>query len=132
METGLLHLHSFIRWVVVLVMVAGLGYAIYGIAGGHAFNKTAERLTRAFGITLGIQWIVGILVLLVMGRFDVPYRWEHAVTMTGALIVAHLYIPFKQRSAATRYGIMVAIILAVALLVYIGVARLPQGWRMMP
>jgi hypothetical protein len=129
MDTILLYLHSWVRWVVVIVMIAALFYAIYGLTARRDFDKNANLLTRIFGMLFGLQWLLGLILFVLQGQFEVATRIEHAVTMTGALIVAHLYIPFKKRSAITRYGVMIAILLVVSILVYVGVARVGMGWN---
>jgi hypothetical protein len=48
--------------------------------------------------------------------------------MTVALVVAHLYLAFRRRDDQTRYVASLVVIIVTAIIVFVGVARLPQGW----
>ncbi len=131
MMTGLLHLHSAVRWVVVLIAVALLVKLVIGVATKAPFDTQTARLLRAFTIGFSIQWFLGLVLIAVAG-FNVPYRIEHAVTMTIALVFAHMTAMFK-RAPDSRRTLMTLIFVVIALvLVYVGIARLPLGWRLLP
>jgi Na+/H+ antiporter NhaC len=119
--------HSGIRWLVVLAMLGAFVYLLVGYFQRSPYTKTTHRALVIFSSLVGVQWALGILLLIVMGTFT-SYQWEHAVTMTLAVLLAHLYTRFKTRPDMVRYQIGLATILGVAVIVFIGVARLPQGW----
>lgn len=131
METGLFHAHSGVRWLVVGITVVAFVWLLIGLFKGRAYDKTTHRIMTAFSSLIGAQWLLGIILFLVMdGSMSLSHRWEHAGTMTLALLVAHLHMPFKRRPDSLRYKVGLGVIIAVLVIVYIGVARLPQGWGM--
>ncbi|PJF21152.1 MAG: hypothetical protein CUN56_12550 [Phototrophicales bacterium] len=130
MENMLFYAHSGVRWIVVLLTVIALIWLTYGLATRKAFDKRTQTLVSVWAGFVGLQWILGILLFLVLGGFDLGYRWEHAGIMTIALAVAHAYVPLKKRADNIRYQGIIASIALVLVLVFIGVARLPQGWTM--
>ena len=129
MENFLYEMHSGVRWLVVLMTFIAFGYLLFGMLQSRAYDKRTHQVMVAWSSLVGIQWVLGIILFLVLGAFDVGYQWEHATTMTIALAVAHLYMPFKKRPDALRYRAGLAVIAIVMVLVFVGVARLPQGWE---
>jgi hypothetical protein len=128
MDTLILTLHSWVRWLVVIVTAAAFVYALYGLATRREYDKNATLIMRIFSSLIGVQWLLGLILFVMRGQFSNPSYIEHATTMTGVVIIAHLYLPFKKRPSMTRYGIMLAVVVVVSVLVFVGVARLPQGW----
>ncbi len=130
MNEFLTYAHSGLRWLVVLMTIVAFGYLLVRAVQSKPFHKQTHLIVVAWSSLFGVQWILGLVLFIALGGFDVAYRWEHLVTMTIALAVAHAYVPLKKRPDATRYYGVLASILVVLVLVYIGVARLPQGWGM--
>lgn len=129
MNDFLLQLHSGVRWLVVLVTIIALIKLILGLVQKSAYDTLTQRLMMAFSMLISVQWLIGIILFLVMNSFSVGYRWEHAVTMTIAVAVANMHRRWKAAPDATRYRSSLIIVVVVLALVFIGVARLPQGWR---
>lgn len=131
----LLTIHSIVRWIITLVALALIVRLALGLAKKLPFDKTARGLTAAFSGLMDTQMLLGILFLLVSGFGLVSgaadgfprYRWEHAVAMTLAVIVAHL--PARWKSAAddirTR-NTLIAVVIAL-LIVFLGIIPL-GGW----
>jgi hypothetical protein len=132
MIVGVWHLHSAVRWLVVVITVALLVKLVIGLVTGGAFDGLARGLTRAFSIATGVQWLIGIVLFLVFGSFDIRYRWEHAIVMTVAVALAGMTSRWKDAPDSKRYQMTLLIVVIVLALVYVGVALLPQGWRAMP
>lgn len=130
MDNMLFYAHSGVRWLVVLLTVLALVWLIYGMATRKPFDKRTQTLISVWAGFIGLQWILGILLFLVLGGFDLGYRWEHALIMTLALAAAHAYVPLKKRADNVRYQGVTISIMVVLVLVFVGVARLPQGWTM--
>ncbi|MEQ8673123.1 MAG: hypothetical protein RLP44_07035 [Aggregatilineales bacterium] len=128
MENFITQAHSGIRWLVVLMTIVAFIYLLWGMLQSRPYDKRTHQVMVVWSSLVGVQWLIGIILFLVLGAFDVGYRWEHFVTMTIALTVAHLYMPFKSRPDALRYRAGLAVIIGVMILVFVGVARLPQGW----
>ena len=132
MLIGLWHLHSAVRWLVVIITVALLVKLVVGLVGSQPFDRLASGLTRAFSISIGVQWLLGPILFVVFGGFDVRYRWEHAVVMTVAVALAGMTARWKNSPDSQRYRMTLLMVVIVLVLVYVGVALLPQGWRVTP
>lgn len=136
--TGLRHLHSFVRWILVLIIVAALVKLGIGLAQNAAYDSVMERLMRAFSITTGLQWLVGLVFFIVfavqIGGFGnlQSYNWLHLVVMTVATGLAGMHRRFKDAPDRSRYRASLIIVVMVLVLVVIGVAVLPYGWRAFP
>ncbi len=133
--TGLSHLHSAVRWLVVIVTVAALIKLVAGLVQRTSYDALSHRLMIAFSGVTTVQWVVGLVFLLVYGGvvgFGVRHFWEHAAVMTVAVGLSHMHMRFRNAEAPIRYRnnlILVGVVLA---LVILGVALLPQGWRLFP
>jgi hypothetical protein len=123
----LFHAHSGLRWLVVLATIIALAWMLLGLLQKRAYDSTARRIMLAFAGLVTLQWLVGLILFLVMGGFDVGYRWEHAVIMTAAVAVSHMHNRWKNAPDALRYRNSLLIVIAALALVFIGVARLPGG-----
>ena len=127
-----LQLHSCLRWLIVLVAVAGL--VVFGLvwAGRLRPSKGTWGLMAAFAGLVDLQMLLGIIYLLWNGLATdtgfPTYRIEHAVTMLVAVAVAHLNARWRSAAEPIRARNNVLLILGVLVLIYLGVARLPQGW----
>jgi hypothetical protein len=128
MENMLFHAHSGLRWLVMLMTVVAFVYLLVGAIQSKPFDKLTHRVVVIWSSLFGLQWLLGLVLFIVMG--STTERLEHMVTMTIALAVAHAYVPLKKRPDATRYYGILASILVVLVLIYMGVQRLPQGWGM--
>ncbi|MEO8607052.1 MAG: hypothetical protein ABI690_04190 [Chloroflexota bacterium] len=82
----------------------------------------------AFSGLITIQWVLGLILLLVLGVFNSGAIWGHTGIMTVAVAVSHMYNRWKNADDATRYQRGLMIIVAVLVLVIIGVA-LVGGWK---
>jgi hypothetical protein len=126
-------IHSLVRWLVVLVALAALIWGVMGLLN-RANAKTERIVMSAFAGFIDLQVLVG-LILLIWSGLATPigfprYRMEHTVIMLVAAAVAHL--PMRWRKAdlpqATRSRNNLIVVAVVLVLVYAGVALLPQGW----
>jgi hypothetical protein len=139
MTNMLYYTHTGTRWLVVLALIVALGFMIYSLVS----NREQDRITRivmlTFSSLVGVQWVIGLFYYLVYGSIVQNYSqrpWvEHLSTMTVALIVAHLYLPFRRRASTRTYYIAsTVILLVVAVLIYLGVSVLAGDgrWRFQP
>lgn len=128
MTDFLFNLHSGLRWLIVLMTVVAFGWLLLSLLRTGNYTVRTHQVMVTWSSLIGVQWLTGLILFVVLGDFNVTHRWEHLVTTTLALFVAHLYIPFKQRSSRIRYQAGLVFILLTLALIYVGVARLPQGW----
>lgn len=132
MNDILMWTHALVRWLVVALTLLALVVLVLRLVQRGTYDALVERVMRFFSIGIALQWVVGLVYFVVLGAFNIGYRWEHLTTMTLALVAAHIHYMVKKRPARTRLIIGVVSIVIVLLLVYVGVARLPQGWRVLP
>jgi uncharacterized membrane protein len=135
MLTGVRHLHSLVRWIVVIITVVALIKLIMGLVQNSAYDALTARIMRFFSIGIDIQWLIGVILIIVYGTtvgFGVRHIWEHAGVMTVAVVLGHLPARWKNANDRTRYRNSLLIVIVVLALVFVGVALLPQGWRVLP
>ncbi len=128
MEDMLYYAHSGLRWLVVLMTFVALGWLIVRLAQRKPYDDTTHRVVTIWSSLFGVQWVLGILLFVVLGGFDLAHRWEHTLTMTLGLVAAHIHFMVKRRADNVRYNGALAGIAGTLLLLFIGVVRLPQGW----
>jgi Flp pilus assembly pilin Flp len=128
--TILLTIHSITRWLATLTAIALIVRLVIGLIRKQPFDKSASALTGAFGGLMDTQMLLGVLFFILDGLAKTgfpPYRWEHAVTMLLAVIVAHLPAMWKNKNDATRTRNTLIAVSISLLLVFIGVRPL-GGW----
>ncbi len=127
---ALLTFHSILRWLVTLVAIALLARLALGLVKKQPFDKSATSLTAAFGGLMDAQMLLGLLFFLLDGLGKTgfpPYRWEHAVTMFLAVIVAHLPALWKKKADNLRTRNTLIAVAVALLLVFIGIRSI-GGW----
>ena len=127
--SALLTIHSYVRWLIVIVaIVAAVKFAIGWLRGG-AFQGMDRGLTSGFSGLIDLQVTIG-LVYLVWNGLAVEgfpmFRIEHAITMIIAAVVAHLPVRWKNADDKTRFRNSLFIVLDVLIIIFIGVVRLPK------
>jgi hypothetical protein len=128
-------LHSWLRWVIVILGIVAVVRAIVGRNG--PWTRTDDTIGKWFGMTVDIQFVIGILLYVwlspitqaAFADFGAAMRnaglrfWavEHVVGMVIALALVHVgrtkirkatTDSRKHRLAATFYGIALIIMLA--------------------
>ncbi len=129
-------LHSWTRWLVVVVAVVALVVFILGLIQNRPWNQNANRLLNAYSSLLGLQWLFGAVLLIAYGSltgFGQRHLWEHLFIQTVAVVIANAHHGWRRRDLADsvrwRNGL---IVIAVSLiLALIGVFLLPVAiqWR---
>jgi len=129
-------LHSWLRWLALIVGVAAVGNGFAGWFGRREWSAAGERWGRLFTLVLDIQLLLGLVLYFVSplvqtarGDFgaamgDPALRFwsvEHVAMMVVALAVAHIGraairkapdAATKHRRAALLFGLALVIILA--------------------
>lgn len=124
MDVMLFHTHSFLRWLVVLSTLVAIVWMARGLLQKRTYDALDRRVMTIFSSLVGAQWVVGLLLFVVQGIFNLRERWEHLVTMTLVLVVSHVHMMLKKRDDRTRYlGGLISVVVAL-LLVFAGVAVL--------
>jgi hypothetical protein len=124
----LLHGHN--RWLVALVWAVLAVQLVVGAV--RSMPRRWARLTLLGLLALfALQLLLGIALFVWRweGLAQVPhYRWEHVVTMLAALLLLHLPLRWKRLEEPLWWRRTLWVVLAVGVLVFLGVARLPKGW----
>ena len=127
-------IHGHSRWLVVAAVVVAALYMLYGGLTRRAYDKVAYRVMLAFSSIVGLQWVLGLLVFVLVSGLQGGFRWEHAITNTIALAVAHAHFSMKRQIGAAEsqpalYWRGLLIIGLTMAVVFVGVSRLPyDAW----
>ena len=65
MYTGLLHFHSLLRWVLLLLLIAVLAKAFMGRKGGKVFGPGDRKLSLFTMITAHLQLVFGVVLYMI-------------------------------------------------------------------
>ena len=125
----LLTIHSYLRWLIVIVAaIAAVKFAL-GWLRGSAFKSMDRGLTSGFSRLIDLQVTLGLIYLIWNGLavegFPM-FRIEHAITMIIAAAVAHLPARWKNADDKKRFRNSLFIVLDVLIIIFIGVVRLPK------
>lgn len=127
----LLIIHSFVRWLVVLVGVIAIVKFLIGWLNKSAFQKIDNRLVAAFGGLMDLQATLGLILLLWNGLVDGAgfprYRLEHMGMMIIAVVLSHMSARFKKAEDTIRFRNTSFLYLGVFVLIFVGLVTLPNG-----
>lgn len=104
MSQGLLHLHNFLRWVVLLFVVLTLVRSMSGMGGKKAFTAGDRKTALFMMISADVQLLLGLALYFMKGWMDVLgsgadvmsnkynrfFAVEHAIGMLLAIILIHV------------------------------------------
>ncbi|MBL7718559.1 MAG: hypothetical protein JNL72_06975 [Flavipsychrobacter sp.] len=71
MQTGMLHLHNFLRWLIVLFALLTIIKGLSGLSGRKAFTKADKRWSLFLMICADIQLLLGLYLYYARGWFSV-------------------------------------------------------------
>ncbi len=119
MQTGILHLHNIMRWVVILFVLINLVKSASGMSGNKSFTAGDKRNALFMMISVDIQLLLG-LFLYFMGSWGIKniqnqgmgnvmkdavsrfFAVEHTLGMLAGLVLIHLgYAAVKKNIADT-------------------------------
>jgi hypothetical protein len=137
MYTGLLHSHNLLRWLVLIVMILAVAFAVYGWTAKRPFTKKDNITGLLLTIFVDLQLVIGLILYFFVSPFTKAafadfgaamknselrfYAVEHFILMLIALILIHIgrvkskkaFTDVKKhRMAAIFYGIAFILILA--------------------
>ncbi len=120
------HAHSGIRYLVLLLGVLALGYALWGVVTQKPYDQTMRKLAGLFSVSLQINVLVG-LALLFTGRDFFAQLGIHVLAMVAAAVVAQI-VPsvMRRRPMEERTWLPHVVNVAAALaLVVAGILSIP-------
>jgi hypothetical protein len=84
--------HSYWRWVVLLVGLAAIALAVMSMNGRRPWDGLSDRLSLFFTITMDIQLLIGIVVWISEQKWsgDVMLGYVHPLAMIAAVGLAHV------------------------------------------
>lgn len=129
MDTLLL-VHSFVRWIIILVAVIIIIKFAIGWAANSLFKAMDRGLTSAFSGLMDLQVLLGLIYLIWNGIAVAgfpTFRILHGVTMIIAAAVAHIPSRFKNLNDKLRFQYSLLAILGSLVLVFIGISFLMMG-----
>jgi hypothetical protein len=97
-------LHSYWRWVVLLVGVAAIIFALLAMTGNRPWDALADRLALFFTISLDIQVLIGLVVWVTQQRWsgDLFLGYIHPLAMLAAVALAHIGRTRADRASDSR------------------------------
>jgi hypothetical protein len=129
-------LHSWTRWIFLVVAVVAIAYFVLGLAQRKPWVRQGQSLLSVFSGLVGLQWVLGLVLFLlyqVPSGFDIRHQWEHLAAMTVVLGVAHVHYAWRRREMADarrwRNGLLLMV--GVLVLIVVGISVLPAAiqWR---
>ena len=133
----LYYAHSGLRWILVLAVLAALGFMIFSLVTKREQDRATRIIMVTFSSLVGVQWVLGMLYYVVIGsnfgEWNLRNQATHAAVMTGALVVAHLYLPFRKRASnQIYYAASVGVVIVTTVFLVWGVATLLPGGGLFP
>ncbi len=153
METGMLHLHSIVRYLVLLFALWAIVKMATGMSGGKAFTKSDKRPAMLFMIIMDIQLLIGIY-LYFFGNWGIKliqesgsmgelmknnvarfFVVEHITGMIIALILVHTGYAATKKSGADKtkfrrafWFFLIALIVMLVTIPWPFRTELGRGW----
>lgn len=121
----LLHLHSGLRYVVLLLGLAVIAYAVYGIAAKRPYDQRMRALAAAFTGAIDLTALVGIAHLFT-SRFYSQLS-GHIAMMILAVAVAHVVSAVMKRRPPEQRTYMPHVIGTIIVLAIISFGILAIG-----
>lgn len=153
METGMLHLHSVLRWLVLIVALWAIISMASGMNGGKSFTAKNKRPALFFLILMDLQLLVGLFLYFVgpwgykniqnqgfgnvmKSSYDRFFALEHIVGMCIALILVHIGYAItkktdiidKKKFSKAFWFFLFALILMLAFIPWPFRENLHRGW----
>lgn len=132
----LLHLHSGLRYLVLLAGLAVIAYALRGVATGRPHDATMKKLAITFRSLMDVTLFSGIVMVTVGYNFNAD-AGLHVVLMMLATVVSHI-VPavMRKRKQEQRtlmpYAVATAVVLAMVIVGTLSLGRPAFGWSAAP
>ena len=136
MYTALLTVHSYLRWVVLLLALLVIARAAIGMAQRRPWTPSDDAGARWFGMSIDVQMLIGLIIYLFLSPFtmsawrdiggamrDASVRFiviEHQFGMLIAVALAHIgRARIRKASDGARRHRLALIFFGLALLVIV-------------
>jgi hypothetical protein len=121
-------IHSHTRWLIVAIVVLALVKLAITWSRGASFSGADRGLLSAAIGFIDLQMLMGVILLFGLDQGFPRYRIEHGVTMILAVAAAHFTAKWKKVEGPVRARNSFIALLIAAVLIFVGVMRLPGGW----
>jgi hypothetical protein len=91
----LLSAHSGLRYLVLLLGIAVVAYAAYGLIAGRPYDQRMRVLSLAFSATLDLQVVIGLAYLFTSTFY--PQLAGHLTMMVLAVVITHIVSAVQRR-----------------------------------
>jgi hypothetical protein len=120
----LLSAHSGLRYLVLLLGLAVVAYAAYGLVTERPYDQRMRVLSLLFTVTLDLQVLIGLLRLFTSTFY--PQLAGHLTMMVLAVVITHIVSAVQRRRAPEQrtYGPHVVGTLVVLAIVSFGILAL--------
>lgn len=143
METGLLHLHSFLRWVILLLLLVAIFKSLG--AGSRPFTNSHKKAGLFLMVAVDIEFLVG-LIQWITGAFGLKviqdqgmaavmknatlrfFAVEHIAMMFIAVALVHIGKSFAKKNISDRKKHRKTVLFYVLALIVI-LAAIPWPFR---
>lgn len=125
----ILTVHSFVRWLIVIVGLFTLVKFLISWLRKSGFSRMDRGLSSAFSGLMDLQVLMGLIYFFwsgLTGDGFPMFRIEHMTIMLVAAILGHL--PSFMKKAENKHAVALYGVIGALVLVFLGVARLPGGW----
>ena len=132
----LLHLHSGLRYLVLLAGLAVIVYALRGAATRKPHDKTMKKLAIIFRSLMDVTLFSGIVMVTVGYNFNAD-AGPHVVLMVLATVVSHI-VPAVMRKRRQQertlmpYAVATAVVVALVIVGTLSLGRPAFGWSSAP
>lgn len=125
--TTLFHIHSGLRYLVLLMGLIALGYFAYGLATKRPVDRSVRIIGSSFAGLLDTQVLLGIL-LVGTGWPFYPKLWGHLSLMLLAAAFAHVLLVVNRRRAQPGWQLPLIAVAGALVLILGGILsiRAPQ------
>lgn len=126
----LLYIHSGVRYLVLLMGVLTLGYALFGLATKRPYDRMMLRLARLFTASVHLQVVLGVAVVL-SGRFYSALIGHIMMMVFAAVTTTVVTAVMRRRAPEARSWLphVVGTLVTLALIVFgiMAIGRSPLG-----
>ena len=127
MAQFMFEMHSGVRWIVVVLGVLIMIRSLYGWLAKGKSSRLDHQLSLGFSVAYSIQFLLGVIVLVLIGTYG-RQQFEHLAIMLVAIGVAGMLGRWRRQPDPIRFRNTFFTLVVFSILVYFGVAFLPQGW----
>jgi phage-related holin len=134
MYSFILMAHSGWRYLVLLALIVVLVKYLVGWLTSGKWSNLDTTLNRVTPIIIDVQWLLGLIVWIVgswWASSDRAGAWEHPLTLTVAVVVAHIFSARVRKAESDGAKFRTAFIgyAITTILIVLGVYLVVDGWN---